>query len=59
MDLHNNGVGFKVGEGKFGASNRFIAVLCVEAWAGGKLVQIDPSNSADLIYSNSYEKMAY
>jgi hypothetical protein len=59
MDLHNNGVGFKIGEGKFGVSNHYLAALCVEAWAGSKLVQIDPGNATDLIYSNSYEKMTY
>jgi len=59
MDLHNNGVGYGIGSTYIGASDRQLAVLCVEAWAGKKLVQIDPQSSSDLVYSNSYETAAY
>ena len=59
MDLHNNGVGFGIGSGYVGSSDRQLAVLCVQAWASGKLKQIDVPGSTDLIYSNSYEKALY
>lgn len=59
MDLHNNGVGFDIGGPLVGASDRHLAVLCVQAWASKKLLQIDVPGGTDLIYSNSYEKAVY
>ena len=59
MDLHNNGMGYKLGAENWGASDRHLAVLCVEAWAGKKLVQIDEYGLKDLIYSNSQESWLY
>lgn len=59
MDLHNNGVGFGIGANAPGASDRHLAVLCVQAWSAGKLVQMNAGNGADLIYSNSTEKFFY
>lgn len=59
MDLFNNGVGFAIGARYTGASDRQPAVLCVQAWAGKKLVQIDKPGSSDLVYSNSTEKALY
>jgi hypothetical protein len=59
MDLHNNGVGYGIGTTYIGASDRALAVLCVQAWASKKLVQIDVPGGSDLIYSNSYEKALY
>ena len=58
MDLHNNSVGFKIGATMKG-SDRHLAVLCVEAWTGGKLVQIDAQGKGDLKYSNSIENFLY
>lgn len=60
MDLHNNQVGYGIGKNYFGgASNRHLAVLCVEAWASGKLIQLLSPNGSDLVYSNTYEKALY
>lgn len=59
MDLHNNGVGFGIGASSPGASDRHLAVLCVQAWSAGKLVQMNAGNRADLIYSNSTETFVY
>ena len=59
MDLHNNGQGFTIGSTYFGSSDRQLAVLCVQAWASKRLVQIDVPGGSDLIYSNSYEKALY
>jgi hypothetical protein len=59
MDLHNNGVGYDIGAKAVGASNRHLAVLCVEAWTSGKLVQIQSQSSTDLVYSNSTETYLY
>ena len=59
MDLHNNGVGYKIGANAQGASDRHLAVLCVQAWASGKLIQINTAGGGDLIYSNSTEKLFY
>lgn len=59
MDLHNNSVGFDIGARQPGASDRHLAVLCVQAWANNKLIQIDAAGSGDLVYSNSYEKTIY
>lgn len=59
MDLHNNGVGYEIGEKSPGASNRHLAVLCAEAWALNKLVQIKTPGSGDLVYSNSTENFIY
>ena len=59
MDLHNNGVGYSIGSTYTGASDRALAVLCVQAWASKKLIQIDVPGGSDLIYSNSYEKALY
>jgi hypothetical protein len=59
MDLHNNGIGFTIGAGIPGASDRHLAVLCVDAWASGKLIQLDPKNGTDLIYSSPYETKIY
>ena len=57
MDLHNNAVGYSIGQFMNGASDRHLAVLCVQAWAAGKLIQIDTSAPGDLTYSNKYEKV--
>lgn len=59
MDLFNNGIGFALGRNAAGASNEHLAVLCVEAWAGGKLIQMNMAGTGDLIYSNSYETKLY
>jgi hypothetical protein len=59
MDLHNNGVGFDIGGPAIGASDRHLAVLCVQAWANRRLLQIDAPGGSDLVYSNSYEKTLY
>jgi hypothetical protein len=59
MDLHNNEVGFGIGGTLSGFSDRYLAVMCVEAWANGKLVQVDPKGSGDLVYSNAYENRVY
>lgn len=59
MDQHNNGVGFGLGSSFFGASDRAMAVLCVQAWASNKLLQIEVPGGSDLIYGNSYEKALY
>ena len=59
MDLHNNGVGYEIGGGVPGVSDRSLALMCVQAWASGKLIQIDGFVSADLIYSNSTETFLY
>ena len=59
MDLHNNGVGYDIGAFLIGASDRQLAVLCVEAWEAGKLIQIKTVNGSDLVYSNSAEKFLY
>jgi len=59
MDLHNNEVGFAMGGKLPGVSDRHLAVLCAQAWANGKLVQINAKGSGDLIYSNAYEKKIY
>lgn len=59
MDLHNNGIGYEIGGTSPGASDRHLAVLCVEAWAAGKLVQMRSLGKGDLIYSNSVESWIY
>lgn len=59
MDTHNNEVGFGIGSTYFGASDRALAVWCVQAWANNKLLQIEVPGGSDLIYSNSYEKALY
>jgi hypothetical protein len=59
MDLHNNRVGYGIGKYLHGVSDRHLAVLCIEAWAGGKLIQLDAVNGNDLVYSNSYENAVY
>lgn len=59
MDLHNNGVGYEIGSRAPGVSDRHLAVLCSQAWASGKLVQIKGVDSGDLIYSNSTENYVY
>jgi hypothetical protein len=59
MDLHNNEVGFGIGGTLPGVSDRYLAVMCVEAWANGKLVQLDPKGGGDLVYSNAYENKVY
>jgi hypothetical protein len=59
MDLHNNQVGYGIGRYLRGATDRHIAVLCVQAWAMGKLIQIDKIGGNDLVYSNSYEDFLY
>lgn len=59
MDIHNNGVGYEIGNNSSGSSDRHLAVLCVQAWASGKLVQIDGVSKGDLIYSNSVESYVY
>jgi hypothetical protein len=59
MDLHNNSVGFDIGGWSIGATDRHLAVLCVEAWVNKKLIQIDSAKGSDLVYSNSYEKKLY
>ncbi|MBI5441233.1 MAG: hypothetical protein HY900_08490 [Deltaproteobacteria bacterium] len=59
MDLYNNSVGFEIGRISPGASDRHVAVLCAQAWANNRLVQISGKGSSDLTYSNSYEKMLY
>lgn len=59
MDLHNNEAGYAIGKQSPGASNRHLAVLSVNAWASGKLVQIQTSESLHLIYSNSLEALIY
>jgi len=59
MDLHNNGVVYEIGRNSPGASNRHLAVLCVQAWTNGKLVQMNAANSTDLAYSNSTEAYVY
>ncbi len=58
MDLNNNQVGYGIGKNLYGATDRHLAVLCVEAWASGKLVQLDPKGN-DLVYSNTYENALY
>ena len=59
MDLHNNGVGYDIGAKAYGASDRHLAVLCVQAWGAGKLVQIKSAGSSDLTYTNSTETYLY
>ena len=59
MDQHNNGVGYDIGAKVPGTSDRFLAVQCVQAWANGKLVQINSKSSGDLTYSNSTESFLY
>ena len=59
MDLHNNGVGYEIGRLAPGVSDRHLAVMCSQAWASGKLVQIKGVDSGDLIYSNSTENYVY
>jgi hypothetical protein len=59
MDLHNNGAGFEIGANSPGASDRHLAVLCVQAWSTGKLVQMNAGKSSDLVYSNSTETFVY
>ena len=59
MDLHNNDIGIAIGARYPGSTDRHLAVLCVQAWAGRKLVQIDAAGGSDLSYSNSTEKWLY
>lgn len=59
MDLFNNSVGFGIGKNLYGASNRQLAVLCVQAWTERKLVQLDVASAGDLTYSNSTERYLY
>lgn len=59
MDLHNNDVGYGIGANAPCASDRHLAVLCVQAWSAGKLVQMNAGTSVDLIYSNSTETFVY
>lgn len=59
MDLHNNSVGYEIGVASPGASDRHLAVICVQAWTARKLLQIDGVKSNDLIYSNSTENYIY
>ena len=59
MDLHNNGIGYAIGASSPGASDRHLAVLCTQAWASKRLLQIDSSKEADLVYSNSIANFAY
>lgn len=59
MDLHNNAIGYDIGTNKHGASDRHLAVLCVQAWAAKKLVQIKTGTETDLVYSNSTETYIY
>jgi len=59
MDLHNNGVGYEIGSQSPGAPDRHLIIMCTQAWAAGKLVQINGVNSSDLIYSNSTETFLY
>lgn len=59
MDLHNNNLGYEFGGGLPGVSDRHLAIICVQAWTSGKLIQINGVASADLIYSNSTETYLY
>lgn len=59
MDLHNNEVGYTLGNVSPNLPDRSLALMCVQAWAAGKLVQIDGVNSGDLIYSYSAESFVY
>ncbi len=59
MDLHNNGVGYDLGSQASGASDRHLSVLCVQAWAAGKLIQMNIFHGGDLIYSNAVENFMY
>lgn len=59
MDLHNNNVGYEIGSKAGNASDRHLAVMCVQAWAAKKLIQINGVNGGDLIYSNSTETYVY
>jgi hypothetical protein len=59
MDLHNNEVGFDIGGKAPGASDRYLAVMCVQAWASGKLLQLKAASDSDLVYSNAYENKVY
>lgn len=59
MDLHNNQIGYDIGGNLFGVSDRYLAVLCTQAWASGKLIQIKSVGGSDLVYSNSYEDAVY
>jgi hypothetical protein len=59
MDIHNNGVGYEIGGVVPGATDRHLAVLCVEAWAAGRLVQSGSPGKSDLVYSNSVESYVY
>jgi hypothetical protein len=58
MDLYNNSVGYEIGKYP-GMSDRSLAVLCTQAWANNKLVQLDSYNGSDLVYSNSTENYLY
>lgn len=42
MDKHNNAVGYGIGTTHARASDRALSVLCVQAWANKKLVQVEP-----------------
>ena len=59
MDLHNNEVGYTIGSISPNLPDRSLALMCVQAWAAGKLVQIKGVNSSDLVYSNSVESFFY
>lgn len=60
MDVHNNSVGYEIGDGMFPkTSDRHLAVLWSQAWASGKLVQVKTTNGSDLVYSNSTEQFLY
>ena len=59
MDLHNNRVGYGIGDDSPGVSDRYLAVMCVQARASGKLTQMDNIKDGDLVYSNSTENYMY
>jgi nucleoid-associated protein YgaU len=54
MDLHNNEIGYEIGSScTAGSFDRHLAILCVQAWTDGKLVQMKSASETDLIYSNT------
>ncbi len=59
MDTFNNGVGYEIGNTSPGASDRHLAVLCVQTCASSRLIQMNGQGKGDLIYSNKQEDFLY